>query len=230
MAKTGSYIKIDRGLKNNSLWLLEKPFTKGQAWIDLLILTQGVSKNREYKGKQRKVQRGSVYTSIYFLSSRWGWGRMKVYRFLEKLMIDEMIVVQGWKIDDTTHRTVHRDKLDTTGDTTSDTVISIVNWDLYQCSDTTDDTTDRPVRCAENDTTHRTHKRKNKEKDITEKERIPPKSPKGDLTPSGGYDNRRSDRMMPRDVGGYDDIPEEYRDGTYQKFNTYQEYWDWRNQ
>ena len=241
MGKTGSYIKLDRGLKNNSLWLLEKPFTKGQAWIDLLILAQGIDKSREHKGKVQKLSRGNVYTSIYFLSSRWGWGRMKVYRFLEKLMMDEMIEVQGWKIDDTTLRTVHRDKTDTTNDTTSNTVISIVNWDLYQCYDTTDDTTDRPVRCAEVDTTDRTHNIIYTDND-TEKERnIPPISPKGDSSPSGEkqkrsrkkkseWDNDHAETMMPRDMGKRDDIPVKHRDGTYHSFETYAEYWDWMNQ
>lgn len=184
MAKSGSYIKIDRGLKNNSLWLLEKPFTKGQAWVDLLMLAQGVEKSREYRGKQQIMKRGNVYTSIYFLSKRWGWGRMKVYRFLEKLMIDEMIVVQGWKIDDTTNRTVHRDKVETKDETTSETTISIVNWALYQYSDTTGETNRRSVRRAADDTTGETHKRKIRER-YTEKEReIPPISPTGDSPPS----------------------------------------------
>ena len=170
LAKTGSFIKLDRGLKNNSLWLMEKPFTKGQAWVDLLMLAQGVDKNREYRGKQQRVFRGNVYTSLYYLSDRWGWGRSKVYRFLERLMIAEMIVVQGWKIDDTTNRTVHRTTSDTKHDTTSDTTITIVNWDLYQYSETTNDTTNSPVRRTRSDTTDRTHKRKYTEKD-TEKER-----------------------------------------------------------
>lgn len=227
MAKSGSFIKIDRGLKNNSLWLLEKPFTKGQAWVDLLMLAQGVEKSREYRGKQQMMKRGNVYTSIYFLSDRWGWGRMKVYRFLEKLMIDEMIEVQGWKIDDTTNRTVHRDKLETTNDTTSNTVISIVNWDLYQCSDTSSETTNRPVRCAANDTTDRTHKRKYIEKD-TEKERKK-KNKEKEIASSppldGGSDAPKAKRLKPIDEGTVDDIPEEYRDFC----KTYAEYWGFRN-
>ena len=232
MAKTGSYIKLDRGLKNNSLWLMEKPFTKGQAWVDLLMLAQGVDKSREYRGKQQRVLRGNVYTSLYYLSNRWGWGRPKVYRFLEKLMIDEMVVVQGWKIDDTTNRTVHRTTSDTKHDTTGDTTITIVNWDLYQYNETTDDTNNDSVRRTRSDTTDRTHKRKYTEKD-TEKERnIPPKSPKGGLTPSGkperGTDEFRlvSHLLLKPEEGTVDDIPMTYRE----MFNNFADYWRHRNQ
>ena len=205
MGRTGSYIKLDRGLKNNSLWT-EKPFSKGQAWVDLLMLAQGVEKSREYRGKRQVMHRGCVYTSIYFLSDRWGWSRMKVYRFLEKLMIDEMIVVQGWEIDETSKRTVHRTTNETTIRTTDETTISIVNWALYQYSETSNETKRRPVRCNVDETSKRTHNRIYTEKD-TEKERnIPPKSPKGDNPPSG--------------------IPEMYRD----MFQTVEEYLAWRNQ
>ena len=183
MGRTGSYIKIDRGLKNNQLWLQEKPFTKGQAWVDLLMLAQGVNKSREFRGKKSIAKRGNVYTSIRFLSTRWGWSRMKVYRFLEKLMIDEMIVVQGWKVDETTFCTVHRDTSETANETMNETTISIVNWDLYQYSETTDKTGDGSVSRTENETTHRTHKRKNKEKDTeierNKKGRCAPDSPSG---------------------------------------------------
>ena len=230
VSKTGSYIKIDRGLKNNALWLMEKPFTKGQAWVDLLILTQGVEKSREHRGKKQTVKSGNVYTSIYFLADRWGWSRTKVYRFLSKLMIDEMIVVQGWKIDDTTKRTVHRTvfdtKGDTKGDTTNDTTITIVNWALYQYHDTTDDTisdtANDTVHRTEVDTTKRTHKRKNTEKD-TEKERnIPPKSPTGDLPPDG----EKKHELPDRDKGTLADIPEMFKG----RFKTYKQFYDWRYQ
>ena len=204
MAKTGSFIKIDHGLKNNPLWLLERPFTKGQAWVDLLLLAQGVSKSREFRGKKSIAKRGYVYTSIRFLSTRWGWSRMKVYRFLEKLMIDEMIVVQGWRIDETTLCTVHRDTSETTNDTANETVISVVNWDLYQYSETTNKTRNGSVFRTENETTKRTHNRKYTKKDTEKEKEI------GEL---------RSDSPP-------GEIPERYKG----QFETMDEYLAWRNQ
>ena len=246
MAKTGSYIKLDRGLKNNSLWLLEKPFTKGQAWVDLLILAQGVDKSREYRGKQQMMIHGNVYTSIYFLSNRWGWGRTKVYRFLEKLMMDNMITVSGWSIDPDTGDTLHRKKAilstgqsgDTANrnknDTTSDTIITIANWELYQYDDTTNDTKHEPVRR----TVRRYYSPDSQEKDtdnvLTEKEkRKPPKSPTGGQSPSGeepvrGTDafRNRSHLLLKEDEGTVDDIPMVYRD----MYDNFPDYWRYRNQ
>ena len=228
MAKTGSYIKLDRGLKNNSLWLLEKPFTKGQAWVDLLILAQGVDKSREYRGKQQMMIHGNVYTSIYFLANRWGWGRTKVYRFLEKLMMDNMITVSGWSVDPDTGDTLHRKKAilstgqsgDTTNrnknDTTSDTIITIANWELYQYDDTTNDAKHEPVRR----TVRRYYSPDSQEKDtdnvLTEKDKnIPPKSPKGGHS-SPKLPRTEEEIDFDRDLGGLpklDDIPCE-ADGT----------------
>jgi len=243
VGRTGSYIKLDRGLKNNSLWT-EKPFSKGQAWVDLLMLAQGVEKRREYRGKRQVMHRGCVYTSIYFLSDRWGWSRMKVYRFLEKLMIDEMIVVQGWRTDETTNRTVHRTTNETKSKTTDETTISIVNWALYQYSETTDDTKHRPVRSSADETTNETHKRK-KEKDTEIERKKPPKSPKGDNSPSDDNDgefydspNGRVKRgtdefrkvshlILSEEEGTADDIPMRYRE---QFNNNFAEYKRFRNQ
>lgn len=205
MAKTGSYIKLDRGLKNNSLWL-EKPFSKGQAWVDLLILSQGVDKEKTYKGKTQKMEHGKVYTSIYFLSNRWGWSRNRVYRFLQDLVHDEMIAVKGWVLDGTTDGTNNGTIKRTNNDTKNGTVITIENWEFYQDSESNNGTN--------NGTTSRTKKSKKTEPTIErqrktekDKENKPPKSPTGGLAPSG-------------------EIPEMYKG----QFKTVDEYLAWRNQ
>lgn len=250
MAKTGSYIKIDRGLKNNAIWLSEKPFTKGQAWVDMLMLAQGVDKEKGYNGKQKKLKRGHIYTSTRFLSTRWGWSRMRVYRFLESLVLDKMITVSGWDVDDdgliskkrdhpvrppceTTNETTN----ETDDETTNETTISIVNWALYQYSETTNETTNETARVRKTRPPNETTKRDTQEKDIyreryTEKERIPPKSPTGGLHPSGrperGTDEFRnkSHLLLKPEEGTVDDIPDVYRD----MFSSFADYWRYRNQ
>ena len=207
MGKTGSYIKLDRGLKRNSLWL-EKPFSKGQAWVDLLLLAQGVEIDKHYRGKVQHQESGTVYTSILYLTNRWGWSRNKVYRFLKTLEQAEMISFNCIKPSDTLGGTIERTQNGTYSGTTNGTIISIVNWEVYQYCDTNSDTKDG----TQNDTTKRTrdgtHNRKhiresNKEKAI---KNIPPKSPTGGQPPS--------------------EIPEMYRD----MFQTVEEYKAWRNQ
>ena len=171
MAKTGSYIKLDRGLKSNSLWL-EKPFSKGQAWVDLLLLAQGVDKEKQYRGKIQQQKSGVVYTSVLYLTSRWGWSRNRVYRFLEYLENAGMVEIQGRTRNDTTNGTQNC--------TTNGTIIAIEKWALYQCDDTKDDTKNG----TQNRTRNGTHNRKQYTKE-SNKENIPPKSPTGGLSPSG---------------------------------------------
>lgn len=202
MAKTGSYIKLDRGLKTNSLWL-EKPFSKGQAWVDLLLLAQGVDKEKQYRGQIQHQKPGEVYTSILYLSNRWGWGRNKVYRFLELLIKSGMIEIQGRTRDGTINRT----RNGTYNGTTNGTIISIENWALYQTSETNDDTNDGTL----NGTTKRTRDGTHNRKQYT-RERIKEKA------------NRKESRSAPVSPTG--EIPEMYRG----QFETMEEYLAWRNQ
>ena len=102
MADTVGWIKLFRETQNNWVWD-DKPFSKGQAWIDLLILakrTDGkfMSGNRVVHGK-----RGCVYKSMLYLSDRGGWDRKKTKSFLNALEADKMVTVKA-----TTHGTTIR--------------------------------------------------------------------------------------------------------------------------
>ena len=73
------WIKIHRDLLDNELWS-DKPFTKGQAWVDLLLLANHRDKNVLLGNCTELVERGSFITSELKLMERWGWGRKKVKR------------------------------------------------------------------------------------------------------------------------------------------------------
>ena len=227
MAKTGSYIKLDRGLKNNSIWL-EKPFSKGQAWVDLLLLAQGVDREKQYRGKIQHQKPGEVYTSILYLSNRWGWGRNKVYRFLEYLIKSGMIAIQGRTSDGTINRTQN----DTYNGTTNGTIISIENWALYQTQEINDDTNNGTQDGTQKRTRSGTHNRKQytresiKEKANREEGRSAPVPPSG--IPERGTDEFRliSHLVLKQDEGTLDDIPVQYR-SDYKNFS---DYWGFRNQ
>ena len=118
MSKT-TYIKLDRGIMSNWLWD-ERPFSKGQAWIDLLLMANHKDHKLVYKGEVITCKRGEVNRSIMQLADRWGWSREKVRNFLKTLENDGMA---------TTKTTTHR------------TTISIVNYTLYQSEYTTKPTT-----------------------------------------------------------------------------------------
>ena len=63
----GGWIKLHRSIQDNELWLSE-PFTKAQAWIDLLLLADSEN-NGKYK-------RGNVYRGKKWLAERWGWSML----------------------------------------------------------------------------------------------------------------------------------------------------------
>lgn len=85
------YIKLYRKLTAHPLWE-DKPFSKGQAWIDLLLLANH-GETRFYLGNVLvPAKAGQVVTSEVKLSARWGWSRQKVRDFLRLLEADGMLV------------------------------------------------------------------------------------------------------------------------------------------
>jgi hypothetical protein len=84
------YIKLYRKLTAHPLWE-DRPFSKGQAWIDLL-LTANHKKARFPLGRSvMTAEAGQVVTSEMKLAARWGWSRQKVRNFLKTLSDDGML-------------------------------------------------------------------------------------------------------------------------------------------
>lgn len=98
MAAIG-WVPVHRQIQENWLWK-DKPFSQGQAWIDLLMLANYEDKKTPYKGEVITCERGTVNLSITELAKRWGWSRDKTRRFLSTLESDEMVRVKATK-----HRT-----------------------------------------------------------------------------------------------------------------------------
>lgn len=109
------WIKVDRCIMDHELWE-DKPFSKGQAWIDLILLANYKDKKQMYKGDVVVSKRGEVGRSILWLSNRWGWSRHKTRDFLNFLETQGMIVVDA---------------------TTSRTTITVENYSKYQDAPTT---------------------------------------------------------------------------------------------
>lgn len=90
MKKQG-WIALYRQLENHWLWE-DKPFSKGQAWIDLLLLANHDESKFLLGNDLIELKRGSFVTSEITLMTRWGWGKSKTRAFLELLQKDNMIV------------------------------------------------------------------------------------------------------------------------------------------
>lgn len=93
------WVPVKRQIQEHWLWK-DKPFSQGQAWIDLIMLANYEDKKMPYKGEIITCERGTVNLSISYLANRWGWSRDKTRRFLKLLESDGMVTVKA-----TTHRT-----------------------------------------------------------------------------------------------------------------------------
>lgn len=124
------YFYVQRRLIGSDMWLSE-PFSRGQAWLDLIALANFQDGEIRVRGVLVAVKRGQVSWSEVKLAERWKWSRGKVRRFLGELKTKQQIVQQ-------------------TGNVT--TLMTIVNYGKYQPRSTTD----RTANGTASDTANRT--------------------------------------------------------------------------
>ena len=87
------YLKLYRKIASNPLWT-KKPFSDGQAWVDMLLIANHKPGVIDKRGNRVKVERGQVGYSVLGLADRWGWSRGKVDRFLKYLENEQQIEQQ----------------------------------------------------------------------------------------------------------------------------------------
>ena len=114
------WISIHRKIQDNLIWN-DKPFNRGAAWIDLLLLANHEDRQVLFNGNAIQVKRGEKITSLRQLSERWGWSITKVKKFLDLLSDEKMI---SYKSD------------------SKKTVYNIVNYEVYQDSENTKSNTE----------------------------------------------------------------------------------------
>lgn len=108
------WIKEYRSIREHWLWS-DKPFARGQAFNDLLLMANHQDNKVMMNGELIEVKRGQRITSLRYLAETWGWSTKKVKTFLDVLQKEKMIT---YKSD------------------TKKTVITIENWGLYQNEET----------------------------------------------------------------------------------------------
>lgn len=124
--KKETWIKVFRGIEDSWLWK-EKPFSRGQAWIDLLILAK--FKDEKFFDRRGNIvdgKRGYIYRSIRSLAERWGWSRCKASKFLDLLQSEDMIKIEKKQASEKT-------------------AIFIVNYDKYQRKRSSEKASEKPV-------------------------------------------------------------------------------------
>jgi len=109
------WIKVHRSLLDHPIWL-DGPFTRGQAWVDLLLQTNHKPGHiRTANGRRISVSRGQCGMSQLTMAKRWGWSRGKVKRFLTELERGGMIIQK------TVQQTGHQN-----------TLVTICNYNGFQ--------------------------------------------------------------------------------------------------
>ena len=88
------WISLDRAITKHWLWRDEK-FSKGQAWIDLLLAAAHTENKRRIKGTLITVARSEQIRSQVTLATAWSWDRKTVSRFLKTLEKDGMILTKS---------------------------------------------------------------------------------------------------------------------------------------
>lgn len=108
------WIKLHRSIMENRLWKGEK-FTRGQAWVDMLMLANWEDGSLRIRGIDMPIRRGQLGWSEVKLAERWNWSRNKVRRFLGELKTKHQIEQQNGNVS---------------------SLITIVNYEEYQNRET----------------------------------------------------------------------------------------------
>jgi DNA replication protein DnaD len=116
------WIRLNRSLMLNELWKKE-PFTRGQAWVDLLMMANWKDGIALVKGIKIPVKRGQLCRSMKQLSIRWKWSVGKAKRFLDLCSELEQLSFKTWSKNETENETQKN------GITT---LITITNYHKYQ--------------------------------------------------------------------------------------------------
>ena len=119
MAEPSTFIKLHRSLLEHELWK-DKPFSRGQAWVDLLMMANYADEKRVVGNDVVFYPRGSIPRSMLSLAERWGWSRKRVKAFLGMLERNGMV---------------------TTKVTTHGTTVTVANYEKFQGRGTTKGTT-----------------------------------------------------------------------------------------
>lgn len=103
------WILLHRQIQDNWIWQ-SKRFDNAHAFVDLLILANGVDKKTASHNRPVLCKRGTVNLSILELSKRWGWHWRTVDSFLQALEQDGTIIVKKCQGKGTTITLVNYDK------------------------------------------------------------------------------------------------------------------------
>ena len=117
---TGGWIRLHRKIQETKLWESDEPYDMKSAWVDLLLMVNYEDQKFILNKRVITIKRGQTFTSIRKLSQRWHWGVKRTMAYLKLLEDLEMATVKA---------------------TPEGTLITLVNYSVYQDGGNTNDNT-----------------------------------------------------------------------------------------
>lgn len=97
------WIMLHRRLADNELWN-KKPFSQGQAWVDLLMLANWQDGTVVIGMQPIECKRGQSVRSLETYAKRWGWSKSAVRRFFD--LLQKLSMIRSENVTKTTRITI----------------------------------------------------------------------------------------------------------------------------
>ena len=104
------WVPVFRSLQDHWVWSNDEPFSKGQAWVDLMLSVNHEEKKILVNGRVIVIKPGQRWTSYRTLAKSWGWSKDRVKRYIKLLKSDGMLF---------------------TDETPNGTLLTLANWEVY---------------------------------------------------------------------------------------------------
>jgi len=164
------YFLIYRGLHDHPLFQSREPFSRFEAWVDLIEQTNFAESLFRHKSQVFLIPRGSVGTSYRSLADNWRWSVNRVIREMNLWKSQSMVDVK------TEHGYLH---------------VIIRNYEIYQNPQNKDGTLTEQKKNTDGTATNTNQKKGKKGK----KETILPPTPLPDWLPSNAWDEFKRARV-----------------------------------
>lgn len=152
MMQVVGWMKFYRKIQENWIWQSDEPYCMRSAWDYILFNVKFSDSKISWRNQTVEIKRGQMITSLRELANEWKWSTGKVTRFLNKLEKENMILKEDAK---------------------SGTLLTVVNYEVYQGEENTNETpTEHKRNTNETPTKHQRNTLKKEDKEEKEKKNI----------------------------------------------------------
>ena len=140
---SNGWITLHRKIEDHWLWD-SKPFSKGHAWVDILLECNHSERKGLFDGQLITTKRGQSSNSKKTWAKRWGWTISATRHFLNLLESDTMISTHNARVT---------------------TVLTVLNYEVYQLQQTSEES-QKDFRKISKESQKDTNNKVNKENNV----------------------------------------------------------------